>query len=148
MFLGPLVSPLSHRCCLRTKAWIVSLVRFEDSGCISHHSSKVESGCDALGNNISGLLTICWHDETLEVRRCQFVVDSAIVRILHGKEPAQIEHHFVKEIGSLIAALGDMGIELSKILGELLVGNKHQPNAEGRIHHIFVVVASIVPAIG
>ena len=147
MLLRPLVGTFSSLRCLSREVGIVLLVRRKETCCISHHRRKVERGSYTLRHHITRLVTIGRHHETLKVGGGQLVIDTTIVRILHGEQPLEIEHHLVQKVGGLVTTLRDVGLETGKVVGLLFVRRKHQSDTEGRIDHILVVVACIVPAI-
>ena len=128
--LGPLVGALSHGGCLCRETGVVLLERFQKPGGIGHDGGEVECGGDGLLYDVACLLTLCGHDESLEVGRGQLVVDASVEGVLHGQEPTEVEHHLVEQVGGLVAALGDGGVQAGKVVGELLVDGEHQSDAE------------------
>ena len=148
MFLCPLVGAFSRLGSLSHKIGVVFLTGGKKTCRICHHASKVERGGDTLCHHIAGLVAVGRHDKALEIGCSQFMIDTPIVGILHGEQPFQVEHHLVQEVGRMVSAFGDVGVEFVKVATLLFVGSKHEPDAEGRIDHILVVVACIIPAIG
>ena len=148
MVFCPLVGTFSRLCCLFHKAGVVFLIRCEKACRISHHSRKVKRGGDTLCHHIARLLAVSRHDKTLEVWSGQFVIHTPIVRILHGEQPLQIEHHLIQEVGCLVATFGDVCLQFIEIVALLFISSKHQSNTEGRVDHILVVVTCIIPTVG
>ena len=145
VLLRPFISRLRSLLCLLSEIRIVRILCI-DTCCLRHHRSKVECGSRGFLHHIALLLAVGWHDETLEVRCRQLMINTTISRVLHGEHPLQIIHQFVQEVGRLVVALRDIhldGIELRLVH---LVGIKHDTNGKCRIHNVLVIVASIIPA--
>ena len=58
------------------------------------------------------------------------MVNTTVVGILHSHQPAQVEHHLVQEIRGCVTTLRNIGVQFGKIVALLLVGSKHQADAE------------------
>ena len=148
MVLRPLVGQFRSLLGLSHEAGIVALIGSKQTSRIGHHSRKIERCRDALRYDVPLLLALRRHDERLEVGGCELVIDATVVGVLHREEPTEVEHHLVEEVGRLVAALRDVGVEGCEIVGKLFVGSEHQADAERGVDHILVVVAGIVPAVG
>ena len=56
---------------------------------------------------------------------CTFMVDSSVIRILHGKHPAEIIDPFIDHIGNPVATFGDIQIQTSCIVRVMLCNSKY-----------------------
>ena len=72
-------------------------------------------------DNISLLVAVLWHHESLEVGRCKFMINAPVVWVLHGEHPLDVEHYLVEKVGSIIVALGDIHVEAVEVILVLLV---------------------------
>ena len=130
---------------LRCKCHVVA-VALQQTCALCHHSGKVVGGGHALGHYIAGLMAVCRLHEPFKVWSGELMIHAPVFGILHREQPLQVEHHLVEQVGSSIAALRNVCVQLVKIVFVLLIDSQHQTDGERRVHHIFVVVAGIIPA--
>ena len=146
MLLSPVVGCQCRPCGPLGEARIV-LISFIYTCSLRHDSRKVVAGGHALLHHVALLVALNGHHHSLEVRRGQLVIDTAVVGILHGNHPFQVIHQLVQEVSRLVTLLRDVhlqGIEVSLVL---LVGVEHQSHRVGRVDDILVEVARIVPSV-
>ena len=71
-----------------------------------------------------------WHHEPLEVRGCELVIDTPVSRILHGEHPAKVDQHLIEHVGCGIAALWDIELVGSIVIGLHLISTEHDAVGE------------------
>ena len=95
---------ISSACCLQgVLAELRALgIRRIDACGKSHRCGEVKGGGGAFLHNITWLAALCGHHEALERRCRQLMVDTTIMRVLHGEHPAEVVHNLVKIVGDAV----------------------------------------------
>ena len=75
------------------------------------------------------------------------MIDTDVVRILHGEHPAQVEIELVEDVGCLVAALRDVHVQTIIVRLVLFVGAEHDTYGESGVDDVLVEVTGIVPAV-
>ncbi len=115
---------------------------------LRHHRGKVERGGAALLHHVARRAVLVGHHEAGEFQRGQLVIDAAVLGVLHRQQPLQVPPRLVEDIRRAVAAFGNTESLRREHFRELFVRVQQLMRGHGRIDHVLVVVARVVPAPG
>ena len=86
------------------------------------------------------------HYHSVETECRKFVIDTAVISVLHCKHPAQIHQNFVQNVGQGVFAFGNVEVEFFTVIGVKFYRVENFPDRNRGVDDVFVVIACIVPA--